>query len=102
MVIIIFSVSLLLLLSCRKSIYTYRLAISNQYFEPLIHSEIGSIDVDTLPVDSTTNFMPINKGGYKFSTHTLSGLVLTSTVTIAGSSTNITLIVNKNGQIKAE
>ncbi len=102
MVIIIFSVSLLLLLSCRKNIDTYQLAVSNQYFEPLIHCEIGSIYLDTLSVDSTTNFMPINKGSYKFSAHTLSGLVLSSTVTIAGSSTEITLIVNKNGKIQAE
>ena len=93
---------MLLLLSCRKNIDTYQLAVSNQYFEPLIHCEIGSIYVDTLSIDSTTNFMPINRGSYTFSTSTLSGLVLSSKVTIAGSSTNITLIVNKNGQIQAE
>lgn len=92
----------MLLLSCSKNIDTYGIAVSNQFFEPLIHCEIGSIQVDTLLVDSTTNFMPINRGCYTFSTHTLSGLILSSTVTIAGSSANITLIVNKNGKIKAE
>ncbi len=88
---------LLLVISCQKK--DYNINIVNNYFEDIYGLDVGVYHSDSLKINETSGVFTLKKGDLIIRYYSISGLKFESNITLAGSKTNLTFVINENGEL---
>ncbi|MDR2070839.1 MAG: hypothetical protein LBP81_05430 [Treponema sp.] len=94
-----------LFVSCRQAVdfaESYDVTFSNRYFEPLVSIEIDNRKIENIDIGEDRTITNIGGGSYSIIVITYSNLKLEAVVGLAGSLSEVKIIITETGKLLME